>query len=260
MRLGFFLARGAALAAPQRRPELRRARDGAGDDARARRLHPDRPGDDRRRQRRARRVLVDVYLQDRRDRSGRRARQRAARRHDQRQARRVRLQGAGATRSSARRTRRRSRCSAPTRCRTPSASRRRTRTSRCDPSTRSRPTPPAAAARRSTARSTRSATASDDTRRSSRSTRFVKLMAGALAALLIAASILLIANTIRLSLFARRREVEVMKLVGATDWFIRWPFVIEGDHRRRARRRCWRSCCSRWARSRSSTRSPATSR
>ena len=46
-----------------------------------------------------------------------------------------------------------------------------------------------------------------------------------------------ISNTIRLSLFARRREVEVMKLVGATDWFIRWPFVIEGDHRRRDRRR-----------------------
>jgi cell division transport system permease protein len=50
----------------------------------------------------------------------------------------------------------------------------------------------------------------------------------AFAALLTIASILLIANTIRLSLFARRREVEVMKLVGATDWFIRWPFVIEG--------------------------------
>jgi cell division transport system permease protein len=49
-----------------------------------------------------------------------------------------------------------------------------------------------------------------------------------LAILLITASVLLIANTIRLSLFARRREVEVMKLVGATDWFIRWPFVIEG--------------------------------
>jgi cell division transport system permease protein len=42
------------------------------------------------------------------------------------------------------------------------------------------------------------------------------------------ASIALVANTIRLSVFARRREVEVMKLVGATNWFIRWPFVIEG--------------------------------
>jgi cell division transport system permease protein len=50
----------------------------------------------------------------------------------------------------------------------------------------------------------------------------------AFAVLLTIASVLLIANTIRLSLFARRREVEVMKLVGATDWFIRWPFVIEG--------------------------------
>ena len=59
-------------------------------------------------------------------------------------------------------------------------------------------------------------------------THFVKLMAGTLAVLLIAASVFLIANTIRLSLYARRREVEVMKLVGATDWFIRWPFVIEG--------------------------------
>lgn len=59
-------------------------------------------------------------------------------------------------------------------------------------------------------------------------TRIVKLTMALLAALLVAASVLLISNTIRLSLFARRREVEVMKLVGATDWFIRWPFVIEG--------------------------------
>ena len=51
---------------------------------------------------------------------------------------------------------------------------------------------------------------------------------GLLAGLLALASLLLVANTIRLSMYARRREVEVMKLVGATDWFIRWPFVIEG--------------------------------
>lgn len=68
----------------------------------------------------------------------------------------------------------------------------------------------------------------DDTTKILQVTRFVKLMAGTLAALLIASSIFLIANTIRLSLYSRRREVEVMKLVGATDWFIRWPFVIEG--------------------------------
>jgi cell division transport system permease protein len=46
--------------------------------------------------------------------------------------------------------------------------------------------------------------------------------------LLLAASTLLIANTIRLSIFARRREIEVMKLVGATNWFVRGPFMLEG--------------------------------
>jgi cell division transport system permease protein len=59
-------------------------------------------------------------------------------------------------------------------------------------------------------------------------TRVVKLTMGILAGLLVFASVMLVSNTIRLSLFSRRREVEVMKLVGATDWFIRWPFVIEG--------------------------------
>jgi cell division transport system permease protein len=59
-------------------------------------------------------------------------------------------------------------------------------------------------------------------------TGLVKLLTAGFAALLLFASVALIANTIRLSIFARRREVEVMKLVGATNWFIRWPFVIEG--------------------------------
>jgi cell division transport system permease protein len=45
---------------------------------------------------------------------------------------------------------------------------------------------------------------------------------------LLVASTIDIANTIRLSIFARRREVEVMKLVGATNWFVRGPFMLEG--------------------------------
>jgi cell division transport system permease protein len=68
----------------------------------------------------------------------------------------------------------------------------------------------------------------EDTNKILSVTRVVKLTMALLAGLLGVASMLLIANTIRLSLYARRREVEVMKLVGATDWFIRWPFVLEG--------------------------------
>jgi cell division transport system permease protein len=68
----------------------------------------------------------------------------------------------------------------------------------------------------------------DDTQKILVATKVVKLTTGLLAILLVVASILLVSNTIRLSMFSRRREVEVMKLVGATDWFIRWPFVIEG--------------------------------
>jgi cell division transport system permease protein len=59
-------------------------------------------------------------------------------------------------------------------------------------------------------------------------TNAVKVMLTVIAVLLLIVSLLLIANTIRLSIYARRREVEVMRLVGATNWFIRWPFVIEG--------------------------------
>ena len=67
-----------------------------------------------------------------------------------------------------------------------------------------------------------------DTKKILEVTNLVTITAAVLTVLLVLASVLLIANTIRLSLYARRREVEVMKLVGATDWFIRWPFVIEG--------------------------------
>jgi cell division transport system permease protein len=49
-----------------------------------------------------------------------------------------------------------------------------------------------------------------------------------LGAFLLGASLMLILNTIRMAMFARRREIEVMKLVGATNWFIRVPFMVEG--------------------------------
>jgi cell division transport system permease protein len=67
-----------------------------------------------------------------------------------------------------------------------------------------------------------------DTNKILSATGLVKAVTAGLAILFTLASIALVANTIRLSIFARRREVEVMKLVGATNWFIRWPFVIEG--------------------------------
>jgi len=46
--------------------------------------------------------------------------------------------------------------------------------------------------------------------------------------ILLGAATILIGNTIRLSIFARRREIEVMKLVGASNWFVRGPFMVEG--------------------------------
>jgi cell division transport system permease protein len=56
----------------------------------------------------------------------------------------------------------------------------------------------------------------------------VSAIVGIAVIVLAIASMLLIANTIRLSIFARRREIEVMKLVGATNWFVRGPFMVEG--------------------------------
>ena len=58
--------------------------------------------------------------------------------------------------------------------------------------------------------------------------KVISTAAGAATVILLVASLLLIANTIRLSIFSRRREIEVMKLVGATNWFVRGPFMLEG--------------------------------
>lgn len=59
-------------------------------------------------------------------------------------------------------------------------------------------------------------------------TKWVRIISIGLMALLAIGSIFLIATTIRLAIFARRKEVYLMKLIGATDWFVRWPFFIEG--------------------------------
>lgn len=59
-------------------------------------------------------------------------------------------------------------------------------------------------------------------------TRFVKITSILLMVILGVISISLISNTIKLTVFARKREIGIMKYIGATDWFIRWPFIIEG--------------------------------
>jgi cell division transport system permease protein len=61
-----------------------------------------------------------------------------------------------------------------------------------------------------------------------RVTRIASFVIVAVAVFLLLAAVLLILNTIRMAMFARRREIEVMKLVGATNWFIRVPFMVEG--------------------------------
>jgi cell division transport system permease protein len=59
-------------------------------------------------------------------------------------------------------------------------------------------------------------------------TYYMKWGIRTIAAVLLLSALLLILNTIRMAIFARRREVAVMKLVGATNWFIRIPFMLEG--------------------------------
>ena len=58
--------------------------------------------------------------------------------------------------------------------------------------------------------------------------RDIRLLGIAIVILLIIAAAVLIATTIRMAIFARRREIAIMKLVGATNWFIRIPFMLEG--------------------------------
>lgn len=59
-------------------------------------------------------------------------------------------------------------------------------------------------------------------------TRLIRLFGLALMLVLALATLFIISNTIRLTVFARRKEIAIMKYVGATDWFIRWPFILEG--------------------------------
>ena len=59
-------------------------------------------------------------------------------------------------------------------------------------------------------------------------TRILRLGGIFLIIMLAIATLFIISNTIRITVFARRREVSIMKYVGATNWFIRWPFLLEG--------------------------------
>ena len=57
---------------------------------------------------------------------------------------------------------------------------------------------------------------------------WIKLVSGVLITILLIISLFIISNTIKLTVFARRKEINIMKYIGATDWFIRWPFIFEG--------------------------------
>lgn len=59
-------------------------------------------------------------------------------------------------------------------------------------------------------------------------TKMIRIFGFILIIFLALAATFIISNTIRITVFARRREIAIMKYVGATDWFIRWPFLIEG--------------------------------
>ncbi len=58
--------------------------------------------------------------------------------------------------------------------------------------------------------------------------KIIRTMGVVIFIILVLVSLFLISNTIKLTVYSRRREIGIMKFVGATDWFIRWPFLIEG--------------------------------
>ncbi len=58
--------------------------------------------------------------------------------------------------------------------------------------------------------------------------KLIRSMGVVIFIILVLVSLFLISNTIKLTVYSRRREIGIMKFVGATDWFIRWPFIIEG--------------------------------
>ena len=59
-------------------------------------------------------------------------------------------------------------------------------------------------------------------------TGIIQMFGYSIIAVLAFVGLFLIANTIKLTVYARRRQINIMKFVGATDWFIRWPFILEG--------------------------------
>ena len=59
-------------------------------------------------------------------------------------------------------------------------------------------------------------------------TRVLSFGGLAVLAMMLVVALFVIINTIRIAVHARRDEIEIMKLVGATDWFVRWPFILEG--------------------------------
>jgi len=71
-------------------------------------------------------------------------------------------------------------------------------------------------------------TAQEQVKRMLRAISWIRRLFFSISGILLASSLFLIVNTIRLATFARRREIQIMKLVGATNWFIRIPFMLEG--------------------------------